>query len=76
MTQDFHVAGSEKGTQLAGKIRAAWSSWGVRARVETFRPLLSYPDMERANEVRITRGSRVLFQFHSLASPLESQLGQ
>ncbi|XP_022671253.1 N-acetylated-alpha-linked acidic dipeptidase-like protein isoform X2 [Varroa destructor] len=74
MTQDFHVAGSEKGTQLAGKIRAAWSSWGVRARVETFRPLLSYPDMERANEVRITRGSRVLFQFHSLASPLESQL--
>ncbi|XP_022663760.1 N-acetylated-alpha-linked acidic dipeptidase-like protein isoform X2 [Varroa destructor] len=63
MTREFHVGGSDKGATLASKIRAAWQTQELQGlRIEEFRPLLSYPDMERANEVRLTRGSRVLFQ--------------
>lgn len=74
-TRDFHVGGSEKGSQLAQKIRATWTSQEMKSvRVEVFRPLLSYPDMERANEVRLTKGSRVIY--HLNTSHLESQLGE
>ncbi|XP_028967577.1 N-acetylated-alpha-linked acidic dipeptidase 2-like [Galendromus occidentalis] len=72
-TRDFHVGGSDKGAKLAQKIKATWTSHEMKnVRVEIFRPLLSYPDMERANDVRLTKGSRVIYQLK--ASHLESQL--
>ncbi|OQR68662.1 N-acetylated-alpha-linked acidic dipeptidase protein-like, partial [Tropilaelaps mercedesae] len=76
MTREFHVGGSDKGTALARKVRATWRELELQAlRIEEFRPLLSYPDMERGNEVRLTKGSRVLFQLTPTArdSQLETQ---
>lgn len=75
MTREFHVGGSDKGATLASKIRAAWQTQELQGlRIEEFRPLLSYPDMERANEVRLTRGSRVLFQLTTTTR--DNQLGE
>ncbi|XP_028967873.1 N-acetylated-alpha-linked acidic dipeptidase 2 [Galendromus occidentalis] len=63
LTRDSHVGGSHKGRELALKIRDRWASL-PHARVEKYRPLLSYPDTERANEVRLLQGSKILYQMN------------
>lgn len=62
MTTNYHMAGTDKGNKLAMRIEQAWKVFGLEdARIETFRPLLSFPDSAQPNEVRITRGTSVLF---------------
>ncbi|CAN7988331.1 unnamed protein product, partial [Ixodes pacificus] len=62
MTSDYHLAGTAKGKKLAVRIEQAWKLYGVEStRIETFKPLLSFPDREHPNQVKIVRGIEVLF---------------
>ncbi|CAN7987070.1 unnamed protein product [Ixodes hexagonus] len=62
MTSNYHLAGKDGGEKLAMRIEQAWKEYGIEnTRTETFKPLLSFPDREHPNEVRIMRGTRVLF---------------
>lgn len=62
MNTDYHMAGTERGQRLAMRIEQAWKLYGLEnTRIEVFRPFLSFPDKEHPNEVRIVRGSSVLF---------------
>ncbi|CAN8016872.1 unnamed protein product [Ixodes persulcatus] len=62
MTSDYHLAGTPKGKKLAVRIEQAWKLYGVeRTRIETFKPLLSFPDREHPNQVKIVRATEVLF---------------
>lgn len=62
MSANYHVAGTERGEKLAMRIEQAWKNYGVEnTRMEKFRPLLSFPDTDHPNEVRIVRGTSILF---------------
>uniref|UniRef100_A0A131YJE0 Aminopeptidase NAALADL1 n=1 Tax=Rhipicephalus appendiculatus TaxID=34631 RepID=A0A131YJE0_RHIAP len=62
MSVHYHMAGTERGQQLAMRIEQAWKGYGVdNTRTEVFKPLLSFPDKEHPNEVRIMRGNNILF---------------
>lgn len=62
MNTDYHMAGTERGQRLAMRIEQAWKLYGLEnTRTEVFRPFLSFPDKEHPNEVRIVRGTNVLF---------------
>lgn len=62
MTSNYHLAGTPNGEKLAKRIEEAWKEYGIEnTRIEMFKPLLSFPDGENPNEVRIVQGTKVLF---------------
>ncbi|XP_064459471.1 putative N-acetylated-alpha-linked acidic dipeptidase [Ornithodoros turicata] len=76
MTTNNHVAGTEKSEKLAIRIEQTWRNYGIEnARIESFHPLLSYPDTNHSNEVRIVKGSSILFNTSATGLETTSEMG-